>query len=410
MKPTLSSDNYGGTEKNKVQNCLAIFSFALFPIALILSILLISAVHFPFNILDVDSPLDMKTAEAISAAYATTAEEEAKDASSDSNTTANAPNSAIRNYENTDFGFNLEYPTTWSAFELNSKFRDNVTYAAALLRAPLDNMSDKYTERINFNVQKFKSNNQTLDTYTSAILDAYRNITGVKIIGSSPTTLAGQPAHKVVYTDDRIQGQKLMKEQVWSVINNSKAYVITFSSEAPKYASYQPLVEDVLKSVKIAASTDNPEQEKELTFDDPVFGIKLEYPSNWTKIQIGQQPRSNVDLAASFFHRENQNASLSRIGIATQQVRQDTNLEEYTSNQLDAIKNANGTGIQDDPDRIAGNLAHNAVFNLNNTKVMQKWTIKDGKAYIFAYQASPDEYSKNLATFEKMADSVALTK
>ena len=133
MKPTLSSDNYGGTEKNKVQNCLAIFSFALFPIALILSILLISAVHFPFNILDVDSPLDMKTAEAISAAYATTAEEEAKDASSDSNTTANAPNSAIRNYENTDFGFNLEYPTTWSAFELNSKFRDNVTYAAALL-------------------------------------------------------------------------------------------------------------------------------------------------------------------------------------------------------------------------------------------------------------------------------------
>jgi hypothetical protein len=342
-------------------------------------------------------------------AYASTAEEE-NDAPSDSNTTAKAPNSFVRDYENTDFGFNVEYPSTWSAFELNSKFRDNVTYAAAILRAPLDNMSDKYTERININVQKLKSNNVTLDTYTSAILDAYRNITGVKIIGSSPTTLAGQPAHKVAFTDDRIPGQKLMKNQVWSITNNSKAYVITFSSEAPKYASYQPLVEDVLKSMKITASTDNPEEEKVLTFNDPIFGIKLEYPSNWTKIQIGQQPRSNVDLAASFFHRENQNASLSRIGIATQQVRQNTNLEQYTSNQLDAIKNANATGIQDDVDTVAGNPAHNAVFNLNNTKVMQKWTIKDGKAYIFAYQASPDEYSKNLATFEKMADSVALTK
>lgn len=409
MTPILSGDNYSGTKKNKVQNFLALFSFALLPIALMLSILSISAVHYPSHIFDIDSPLDMNTAEAISMAYATTGEE-AKNAPPDSNTTANAPNSFVRNYKNPDFGFNVQYPTTWSAFELNSKFRDNVTYAAALLRAPLDNVSDKYTERININVQKLKSNNVTLDTYTSAILDAYKNITGVKIIGSSPTTLAGQPAHKVVYTDDRIQGQKLMKEQVWSLINNSKAYVITFSSEAPKYASYQPIVEDVLKSMKITASTDNPEEQKELTFDDPVFGIKLEYPSNWTKIQIGQQPRSNVDLAASFFHRENQNASLSRIGIATQQVPQNANLGQYTSNQIDAIKNANATGIQDDEDRIAGNPAHNAVFNLNNTKVMQKWTIKDGKAYIFAYQASPDEYSKNLPTFEKIADSVALTK
>ena len=90
--------------------------------------------------------------------------------------------------------------------ELNSKFRDNVTYAVALLRAPLENTTDKYPERININMQKFKSNNVTLDTYTSEILDAYKNITGIKILGSSPTTLAGQPAHKVVYTDDRIQG------------------------------------------------------------------------------------------------------------------------------------------------------------------------------------------------------------
>ena len=193
-------------EKIKSKYCLAIFSFALFPIALILSILLISAVHFPSNILDVDSPLDMKTAEAISAAYATTAEE-AKDAPPDSNTTANAPNSAIRNYENTDFGLNLEYPTTWSAFELNSKFRDNVTYAVALLRAPLDNVSDKYTERINLTCKSSSQKIVTLDAlYLSNSRCLWKYHRG-KDLDSSATTLAGQPAHKVVYTDDRIQGQ-----------------------------------------------------------------------------------------------------------------------------------------------------------------------------------------------------------
>ena len=68
----------------------------------------------------------------------------------------------------------------------------------------------------------------------------------------------------------------------------------------------------------------------------------------------------------------------------------------------------NATDIQDDEDNVAGSPAHNAVFNLNNTKVMQKWTLKGDKAYILAYQASPDEYAKNLATFGKLADSLEI--
>ena len=150
-------------------------------------------------------------------------------------------------------------------------------------------------------------------------------------------------------------------------------------------------------------------RKQRLPFDDPISGIKLQYPSSWAKVQIGQPPRSNVDLIAAFFHQENRNASISRIGVATQQlVSQNVNLEQYTANQLKAIERVNATGIQDEKTKIADSPAHSAVFNLNGTKVMQIWTLKGDKAYIFAYQASPNDYPKELATFQKIANSTQL--
>ncbi len=395
MKVGLFNNDYTHGRRKGIHNSLAVISLALLPTVIILTIVITSLAHDNSPVLDVYLQLNIKSAEA-STGGASTAEKN----STASETTSAAPQNADdRQYSNPLFGLNLKYPSTWSAFELNSRFRDNVTYAVALLRAPLENASDKYPERININTQTFNSNNVTLDAFTSAVLNAYKNITGVKILESGPTTLAGQPAHRVVYTDDRVEGLKLMKNQVWSVINNSKAYVITFGSEGSRYDTNLPQVQNILNSLKITSASDNPEEEKEISLDDPISGIKLEYPSTWTKVQIGQPPRSNVDLVAAFFHRENQNASISRIGIASQDLPQAGNLGQYTSNQLAAIKRVNATGIQDDKDTIGGNPAHNAVFNLNNTKVMQKWTVKGDKAYILAYQATPDEYSKNLPTF-----------
>jgi hypothetical protein len=318
-----------------------------------------------------------------------------------------AQNSASRSYSNPVFGINLEYPITWSAFELNSRFRDNVTFGVALLRAPLDNVSDKYAERINFNTQVFDSKNTTLDAYTSSILNSYANTSGVKVLESSATSLAGQPAHKVVFLDDRVDPLKLKKMQVWSVFNNSKSYVVTFGAEESKFQGYLPLFQNILNSIQVTSSTDNPQEKKELPFDDPISGIKLQYPSSWAKAQLGQPPRANVDFIAAFFHQENRNDSISRIGVASQQLAsQDVNLQQYTANQLKAIERANATGIGDENTEIAGNPAHSATFNLNGTKVMQIWTLKDDKAYIFAYQANASDFSKELPNFEKIANSL----
>ena len=388
------------SQKGNLQNSHVLISLALVSLVAILTIAITSSITYelaPLN--NYFQPL--KSVEASSAT-----------ATSQNNTNASAvdigaQNSASRSYSNPVFGIKSEYPITWTAFELNSKFRDNVTYAVALLRAPLDNASDRYAERANINAQVFKSKNVTLDGITSAILDSYANRSGIKVVESSATTLGGQPAHKVVLTDDRVDPLKLKKMQVWSVINNSKAYVVTLSAEESKYQDYLALFQNILNSIQVTSSTDNPQEKKELPFDDPISGIKLQYPSSWAKVQLGQPSRSNVDLITAFFHQENRNASISRIGVASQQLAsQDVNLQQYTANQLKAIERANATGIEDENTEIAGNPAHSAVFNLNGTQVMQIWTLKGDKAYIFAYQANPSDFFKEQANFEKIANSL----
>ena len=389
------------SEKRNLQNSHVFIALALVSLVAILTIAITGSITF-----ELAPPLNnyfqpLKSVEASSAATTT------QNKSNASAVDIGAQNSASRSYSNPVFGIKLEYPITWSAFELNSRFRDNVTYGIALLRAPLDNVSDKFLERINFNTQVFDSRNETLDSYTSSILNSYANTSGVKVLESSATTLAGQPAHKVVLLDDRVDPLKLKKMQVWSIINNSKSYVVTFGAEESKYQAYLPLFQNILNSIQVTSSTGDPQEKTELPFDDPVSGVKLQYPSSWAKAQLGQPPRANVDFIAAFFHQENRNDSLSRIGVASQQLAsQNVKLQQYTANQLKAIERANATSIEDENTEIGGNPAHSAVFNLNGTKVKQIWTLKDDKAYLFAYQTNASEFSKDLANFEKIANSL----
>ena len=184
----------------------------------------------------------------------------------------------------------------------------------------------------------------TLDTYTSDSLAAYRNASDIKILESTPMTLSNQSAHRIVYTDNSLEGIMLKKIQAWTVVNNSRVYVITFGGEESKYSDYLPQVQNIIHSFRIVGNnTKNTisnqqeqvrqqaqqqrmqqqplQQEKNLTFDDPTYGIKLQYPSSWIKIQPGQSSiQDNVDVVVAFLRPEaQQNASsLSRIGVGVQ--------------------------------------------------------------------------------------------
>jgi PsbP-like protein len=385
--------------------------------------------YFPFNIRS--ALASTAVIESISSVMTTTTTADAENRS-----LANVQNSTIRNYTNPLFGISVEYPSDWSAFEMNSLFPSNDSYAAALLRAPLENSSDKFAERILFGVQYSNFNNVTLDTYTSDSLAAYQNASGIQILEATPTTLSNQPAHGIVYTDDSIEGIKLKKIQAWTVLNNSRVYVITFGAEESKYSNYLPEVQNIFGSFSIDGNYTNNtvnqqeqlqlrdrqpriqqqslQQETNLTFDDSAFGIRLQYPSSWMKYQPGQPSAGdNVDVVVAFLLPEvqqNVSSSLSRIGIGVQHpISQNISLDQYTSNQLETINRQNATMLESGKATLAGNPAHRAVFTLQNlTKVVQIWTLKEDKAYITTYQASLNDYPKNLPNFQRIVESLQI--
>jgi hypothetical protein len=418
----LNDDTYGERKKIKRNPTDPVFS-ALMSIAIMMTItttLTILSVHY------LSSQLN--------------AAEASPEAERMTTTKTNAANSslttiqegAVRNYVNPLFGISVDYPSDWTAFELNSQFPSNDSYAMALLRAPLENTSDKFAERILFGIQYMDLNNVTLDTFTSESLTAYRNSSDIQILESVPTAIASQPAHRIVYTDESVEGIKLKKIQTWMIANSSRAYVITFGGEESKYFDYLPEVQSIISSFSINNKTvltpfllneqgqtrqqplQQPlKQERNLTFDDPTFGIKIQYPSSWTKIQPGQSsPLDNVDVVAAFVHLDVQQnvSSLSRIGIGVQQLlSQNLSLDQYSYNQIQAINSQNATILESGETILAENPAHRAVFTLENaTKVTQIWTLKGDKAYIITYLSNLNDYPKNLSTFQKMVNSLRL--
>jgi hypothetical protein len=70
----------------------------------------------------------------------------------------------------------------------------------------------------------------------------------IKITRHDNDTLAGLPAHQILYTSTGLPGLSLEKMQVFTVINNSTAYLVTFSAEA---AGYDKNIKDVEKNDKL---------------------------------------------------------------------------------------------------------------------------------------------------------------
>ena len=67
---------------------------------------------------------------------------------------------------------------------------------------------------------------------------------------STPATLAGNPAHKIVFTTVSPQGIKLEATQLISIVGN-KSYFITCAVPTAYYATYLPALEATISSIEI---------------------------------------------------------------------------------------------------------------------------------------------------------------
>lgn len=160
---------------------------------------------------------------------------------------------AFKTYENPDFGLTLTYPPAWTVDELrNDPAAPSNNSIVAIFKSPSQGQNDKYLENVIINVQGPRSDIASLETYTSNSVKAFTNMSDtIKITKQGKDTLAGLPAHQLLYTSTGIPGLNLEKMQVFTVLNNNTAYVVTFGAEQAEYDKHIQDVEKMINSIKI---------------------------------------------------------------------------------------------------------------------------------------------------------------
>ena len=160
---------------------------------------------------------------------------------------------AFKTYENPKFGLTLSYPPNWIVDETrNDPATPSNNTIVAIFKSPSQGQNDKYLENVIVNIQGPRSDIASLESYTQNSLKAFNNMSDtIKITKSTKDTLAGLPAHQLIYTSSGKPGLTLQKMQVFTVVNNNTAYIITYGAEIPEYAKNLDNVDKMINSIKI---------------------------------------------------------------------------------------------------------------------------------------------------------------
>ncbi|HKG70746.1 MAG TPA: PsbP-related protein [Nitrososphaeraceae archaeon] len=151
-----------------------------------------------------------------------------------------------------------------------------------------------------------------------------------------------------------------------------------------------------------------------LTYEDPLVGIKMQYPSNWTVSDTAL--RDYNDVVAFYSPLQNLSDALpAQLVLSMIRYSQNVSLDEYTNLSLSALNQSQQFIVNEsNPFTLANNPAHKIIFSAIspteqiNFNVMQIWTSIGNKLYILSYNAEAPKFSKNLPTIEQMLQTIEI--
>ena len=158
------------------------------------------------------------------------------------NTTTSATSTNLQTYSNPSFGIKMQYPSNWLKLDL-SRNNSSVLVVAFKTTAgrPLGVLF--LSGNVNYG-------NVTLATLVSTRENQLRHTgTILHLVSSTPSTLAGNPAHKIVYTTIAPQG-KFEAMQLISLVGK-KGYFITYVVPTANYTTYLPTIQTMISSIEI---------------------------------------------------------------------------------------------------------------------------------------------------------------
>jgi hypothetical protein len=156
----------------------------------------------------------------------------------------------------------------------------------------IDPLCDK--NNLQISVEDLRSKNTSLNEYTNITINKLHESFGNQIQSSEDAILAGNPAHKIVYTTYYGEQQNFKVFQIWTV-KDGKAYIITYNATPSNHAYYyKSIIQNMINSFDIGTlqGSTNTTNKNYSSYQNDKYGIKISYPRNWQP-QQQQQNRDN---------------------------------------------------------------------------------------------------------------------
>lgn len=194
------------------------------------------------------------------------------------NAVAQSDTEDFKTYTNTGFGIVIQYPADWSVKEGESG--DVVHFYA-----PLEDASDQFSENVGIRVSNVPAGTSLTDFTDAFVKELEKIVTDFKIIESTDTTFAANPAHMLVYTTT--QGQyKLELLQIYT-IKDDKFYLLTYGAEVANYSTYLPAVMKMIDSFKTPRQVSG-------KYINVEVGLQMSFPQGWSGLETKQDNTTSI--------------------------------------------------------------------------------------------------------------------
>lgn len=157
-----------------------------------------------------------------------------------------------------------------------------------------------------------------------------------------------------------------------------------------------------------------------LTYENPTYAFRIQYPSNWEKVEFNQGiEERHRNIIVNFVSPLEGSSDTFReyFIIEVGDLRsQKLSLDQYINTQIGSrLSLPSFELIESTSATLSDNPARKVVYTysdaeIGKTRTMEIFTIKDDKLYFISYTADATKYSNYLPTVQKMTDSFKIYK
>jgi serine/threonine-protein kinase len=158
-----------------------------------------------------------------------------------------------------------------------------------------------------------------------------------------------------------------------------------------------------------------------LTYNNPTYKIKMQYPPDWT---VSTNTLATYSGVVAFYSPLQSLTDVlpAELSLSITTYSQGVSLDEYTKTTLAALDQQGIKVSESNAFTLAGKPGHRIVFSppqpqpQNNNQgdpqvsisIMQAWTTIGSKVYLISYSAEESKFQKYLPTVEQMLSSLQI--